>query len=76
MPPDEDNGGGAERWGAYKNLVLAELKRMNTNIETLREGQTSLRQEVAMLKVKSGLWGLAAGALPAAGILAWKFWGG
>ena len=55
-------------WGEYQRLVLSELA-------DLKRGQASLSDEVAALKtglevqkVKAGLWGALAGAVPA-GIL-------
>lgn len=56
-------------------LVLAELKRLADGIEQVKTtcaacGQvqsrdiSELRSEIAILKLKSGLWGLLAGAIP------------
>lgn len=51
-------------WNEYQNLVLNELKRHNELIEDLREEIGLVKTEIATLKVKSGIWGFAAGAIP------------
>jgi len=56
-------------WGTY---VLKEMKRLNTQIESLDNKVTSIKDqqisqlkiEIAMLKVKSGVWGLIGGLIP------------
>jgi hypothetical protein len=61
-------------WNEYQRLVLAELERHNTRLETIDEKisavrvdlvklQVELAAEIATLKVKSGLWGALAGIL-------------
>lgn len=45
-------------------LVLAEQDRQNDCILELTKGQTQLRIDVAVLKVKAGVWGFLAGLLP------------
>lgn len=65
-------------WGRYEERVLSELidlkadmKALAREINDLKQGELSkLKVEVAMLKVKSGLWGAAAGFVPAAVIVA------
>lgn len=51
-------------WDQWKNHVLAELERMNKNYKTIDEKVDAVRIEIATLKVKSGVWGLIAGAIP------------
>lgn len=64
-------------WNEWSKHVLAELERLNVCYEQLNEkfdkkiGEVydrinQLHTEVAMLKVKSGIWGLLAGAIPVA----------
>lgn len=48
-------------WNEYQELVLNELKRHNTLIEALRSDVGDLKTEIAMLKIKSSLWGGGAG---------------
>lgn len=71
---------GLEGWGEYKKLVLQELERLARGIEVLNakiegfrnDDLSALKVEVAMLKVKAGMWGAAAGAVPAAlAAIAW-----
>jgi hypothetical protein len=61
-------------WSEYQQLVLSELKRHNDQLESIDDKITELRgelskfqiqiaAEVAMLKVKSGLWGGLAGVI-------------
>jgi hypothetical protein len=63
---------GDEAWGEYRMLVLAELKRLTEAIADVKEkidelqsrDISELRSEIAILKLKSGMWGLIAGAIP------------
>ena len=64
------SGNGWDKWGAH---VLSELSRQNDLIEGLRTELTSMSMqvcaEISALKVKSGVWGLVGGLIPAVGIL-------
>jgi hypothetical protein len=51
-------------WNEWSRHVLHELVRLNECYEKIREGQQKLATDVAMLKVKSGIWGLIAGIIP------------
>ena len=56
-----------EKTNGWENLgshVLAELKRINTAYEKLDEKLDKAMIEIAGLKIKSGIWGLIAGAIP------------
>jgi hypothetical protein len=48
-------------WGKH---VLAELTRQNDAIERVEKEISKLHVEIATLKMKSGLWGATAGAIP------------
>lgn len=58
-------------WPEYRRMVLAELERLNKGISDLHskiDGATNQRIskneiDIAMLQVKSGVWGAAAGLL-------------
>jgi division protein CdvB (Snf7/Vps24/ESCRT-III family) len=62
-------------WDQYAKHVLAELQRLSssseahaealndTKMEFVKEMQ-AVRVEIAMLKMKAGVWGLVAGAIP------------
>jgi len=64
------NGNGWDKWGAH---VLSELGRQNDLIEELRNELTRMSvkvcAEISALNVKSGVWGLIGGLIPAVGIL-------
>ena len=54
-----DNG-----WNEWGNHVLAEIERLAKDIRTLDKKVVQLGIDVGKLKIKSGIWGLAAGSLP------------
>ena len=58
MSPPKNSG---NDWSEYQKLVLAELERHGSLISEVDQKITDLRVEIAMLKVKSGVWGAAAG---------------
>lgn len=64
---DTPKFGSWEEWGRH---VIQELQRMNTNIENLSNSHEALKQEtkleIVKLKIKSGLFGALAGAIPVA----------
>ncbi len=71
---DDDNG-----WGKYSKLVLHELQRLNICREKDLKAQhefkdcvkrsfESIRIDLAVLKVKAGVWGFIGAAIP---ILVW-----
>jgi hypothetical protein len=73
-------------WNEYAKFVIKELERLNENQESMtrahndhrmetQRGMSELKTDIAMLKLKSGIWGFAAGALPAAAIIAAKIAG-
>lgn len=61
-----------DTWHEWSRHVLAELKRLNENISGLEDKIDRIKAdliaplhvEIAMLKVKSGIWGLIGGAIP------------
>ena len=56
-----NDGDGWEEWRKY---ILLELKRLNTAYESLQNNVNKISQEIAALKVKSGVWGLIGGLIP------------
>lgn len=68
------NGNG---WTLYQKLVLADLERHSKDLkainEELKEHMRKVEVEIAMLKVKSGIWGLAGGMIPVAVVLVLEF---
>ena len=60
-------------WSEYEKLVLNELERHNNLIEGIRKDVSDIRSEIAMLKVKSGFWGMMGATIPIAMALGLKF---
>lgn len=59
-------------WTEYRKLVLKELEDLNKGYSDLRKEVGKLREDIATLKVKSGVWGMIGGAIPVAiGIIVW-----
>ena len=59
-PPNTDG------WMEYRKHVLSELERHSDGLEILQRDVAAIHSEIAALKVKAGLWGLVAGAIPTA----------
>jgi len=57
--PDENGD-----WESYKKLVMATQNRHEELLEGILIAINKLRTEVALLQLRAGLWGLAAGCLP------------
>lgn len=57
MPPENN-------WNEYQKLVLAELERLNQQVEDQRRALTALQVQLGMLQVKSGVWGALGGLIP------------
>lgn len=53
-----------DTWEEWSQFVLNELKRLNGSQEAIRKEVGDTRIEIATLKVKAGIWGLAGGAMP------------
>lgn len=59
-------------WGEYRRLILQELQRLHDGIAEVKvridilhaSDLSSIKSEIAVLKFKAGVWGLAAGAIP------------
>lgn len=70
------SGGGdvAPGWSEYKLLVLDHIERLSrqlsiveTKLDTFRADDiATLKTEVALLKLRAGLWGAISGAVPGA----------
>lgn len=56
-------------WGEWANHVLTELKRLNSVQDEVRKDITSNTIELAQLKVKSSIWGAAAGMITVLSVL-------
>jgi len=62
-----DNNG----WDEYKKLILKEIKdlsdktsRLEKRMDTQMELISTIREDIAGLKVKSGIWGFIGGGIP------------
>lgn len=60
------SGGSDNGWAGYQRLVLKELSDLSTGQQRMEDKLEGLVVDVAMLKVKAGVWGAAAGMIPAA----------
>jgi hypothetical protein len=58
MPATKD---GWSEWGRH---VLAELERLNLAIDGLDTKLTTVLTDIAVLKIKAGVWGLVGGLIP------------
>ena len=58
--PDSGNG-----WNESSRLVMAELRRLDKTTGKIIKEVQGCRIDIATLKVKSGVWGAVAGAIPA-----------
>lgn len=57
-PPEHDD------WNEYRIAVIAELKRHTCELGKVQKSVTGLKVQVAMLMVKSGIWGVLGGMVP------------
>lgn len=51
-------------WNEYQKLVLAKLEAQDRQLEILRAKCERMSTEIALLKLKSGIWGLLGGMIP------------
>ena len=62
-------------WNQWSKYVLAEITRAHKEIEDLEKAVSELKIEMAVQKVKAGLWGAAmgaiAGAIPIVALILW-----
>ena len=54
----DDNG-----WNEYHRLVLAELKRLDTSVQSIRTEVAELRVSVEVLRTRAVTWGALGGFL-------------
>ena len=69
----------------YQVYILEQIKRLDLNVSNSQEQMLDIIQtlgeiktDIGILKVKSGIWGLIAGAISAIGVFIAKatYWGG
>jgi len=51
-------------WNEWGNHVLTELERQGKNQDKIFDCLTIIKQDIAGLKVKSGIWGVIGGLIP------------
>jgi hypothetical protein len=59
VSPTEDD------WREHRQYIVRKLDEQSAEISALHEQVTLMRIDLAMLKVRAGLWGALAGAVPA-----------
>lgn len=64
--------GATHDWSEYQRLVLFELQRLSESAESHTTKLSKIATDIALLKLKSGIWGFAAGAIPAACVAIWR----
>jgi hypothetical protein len=77
MSPPDDQGD----WGEYRRLILQELQRLHDGINEVKNQImvlhaseiAGIKAEIAVLQIKSGVWGFVAGAVPSAVAIAYIF---
>lgn len=54
----------SDSWASWGKHVLAELESLDGRLDKMDERLRGIEVQLAMLKVRAGVWGLAAGAIP------------
>lgn len=67
---------GGNGWNRYQERVLFELGELRGDVKELREENKGMREDLAGLKVKSGVWGGLAGLIPFAMFIGARVLGG
>lgn len=63
-PPNEDDG-----WNEWRQYVLLTLKSLVKDIAEMKSMLSNYHTEVAVLKVRAGIWGAIAGLVPSTIVL-------
>jgi len=71
MTPKDNNNS----WDAWRRLVLDKLDQNSADHKAIVEDMHRIQLDIARLKIKSSLWGAAAGMLPALAVLIWQLLG-
>lgn len=66
---NDPNEAGHESWDVYRKLVLHELGDIADVLERIENRLNELEQGVTALKIKAGVWGLIAGAIPSVTVI-------
>lgn len=65
MPPNDDSMPPYGGWPEYRRLILAELEGIKEQLKEIHENIRRIELDLLTLKLKAGMWGAIAGALPA-----------
>ena len=65
MAAKDSRNGSANGWSRHEKLVLSELKRHGSWLGSLDGKIDQISVDIAGLKIKAGIWGAIAGAIPA-----------
>lgn len=55
---------GANGWNEWKRRVLFQLEEQSKSMQLLHNDITKVKLEIAMLKVKAGIWGAMGASIP------------
>lgn len=64
-------GGSVNGWREWKQRVLFQLELLTNDTEKIRNDLQLALREIDKLKIKAGLWGAVAGAIPGAIAVLW-----
>lgn len=65
-----------QEWSRWENYVIEKLKSLERSHQSLLEELHKIEIQIAMLKVKSGLWGAAGAAIPIVGLILFELLSG
>ena len=71
--PENENRRWSDGWGSEAKFVLTELKRLNDVQISINCKLNKIGLDILRLQMKSGLWGLLAGAIPVGILLLVKY---
>lgn len=67
---------GEQQYTPFETLIIAKVDSIDQKVDHMDEKLTLVRIDVAQLKVKAGIWGAAAGMVPALVTALAVFFGG
>ena len=60
-------------WEEYANVVMDRFNTIDKRLDKIDSNVQQLQRDIDMLKVKAGIWGLGAGAIPVSLMILIKF---
>ena len=67
-----DKAGAGDGWEQWSKHVLLQLESIDDTLGAVQKEIVQMKIEIAMLKIKSSLWGALAGLGSAGGLLIWE----